>query len=225
MFLAIALYLATAATPQQEVESFQKELIAALRKGDRAALEPMLTDGFTFVHSTGGLDTKKMYIDSSVTAAQAGRAPDIERLEDHIEIYDGRTAVATSRAVIHGRGDDIPLRSTHVYVKTGDRWQWAGGQSTALPLRPKALAAVKPDAYVGRYELADRRVLTIVAAGDILKAQLPGFREAELIPQSTTDFAWFNPELNIKSELVFIDRDTVAWRRDGKEVWRATRVK
>lgn len=225
MFLAIALYLATAATPQQDVEAFQSTLVAALRKGDRASLEQMLTDGFTFVHSTGGLDTKKEYIDGAVQAAQAGRAADIERLEQHMVFYGGRTAIATGRAIIHGRGDDILLRSTEIYVKTKDRWQWAGGQSTSLPVRPKALVTINPDSYAGRFALNDNRVLTLTAAGDVLKAQLAGFREAELIPQSPTEFAWFNPEVNIRSELVFIDADTVAYRRDGKEIWRARRVK
>jgi ketosteroid isomerase-like protein len=228
MLLAMALYLATVTTPQQDVEAFQRDLIAALGKGDRAALEQMLTDGFTFVHSTGALDTKKMYIDSTVAAAQAGRAPDIEVLEDRIEVYDGRTAVATSRAVIHGRDGDMPLRSTHVYVKTANRWRWAGGQSTPLPVRPRALVTIAPDVrntYAGRYALSDGRILTIAVDGDALMAQLPNFRRAELIPQSQTEFAWFNVDVNMKSELVFIDRDTVTWRRDGKEIWRAARVK
>ncbi len=219
-------------SPDKEVDRFQHELIAALKAGDRAALERLIADGFTLVHATGGLDTRAQYIDTIVTAAQAGHAPDIERLDNAVQVYDGHTAVAVSRAIIHGRGDDMVLRSTHVYVKRGGHWQWAGGQSTRLPTRPQAAAVIPPavrDSYAGRYEVGPGRLLTVRVEGDALKAELPGFREAELIARTETEFAWFNPELNLDAQLVFV-RDAgavthAAFRRDGKDVWRAARVR
>jgi hypothetical protein len=215
------------------VAAFQQELIAALKQGDRAALERLIAEGFTFVHSTGGLDTRREYIDNTVAAAQAGRAPDLERLDEHVEVYDGHTAVFTGRAILRGRGDDIRLRSTHVYVKREGRWQWAGGQSTRLPNRPAAtamLTSAQREAYAGRYEIGPNRVLTVSLQGDALKASLPGFREAELIPRTDTEFAWFNPDLNVESQLLFVRDGAGAvthavWRRDGKDVWRAARAK
>jgi hypothetical protein len=236
--VALSAVLAGGETPaapeslEQEVAAFQRELITALKAGDRPALERMIAEGFTFVHATGGLDSRAEYIDNTVSAAQAGRAPNIERLDDHVQVYDGHTAVATSRA-LHGRGDDLLIRSTHVYLKRGQRWQWAGGQSTRLPTRPRAAVAVPPavrDSYVGRYEVGPGRVLTISVQDDALKALLPGFREAELIARTETEFAWFNPELNIESQLLFVRDDAgavthAAYRRDGKEVWRAPRMK
>lgn len=224
---------AVPAAVRQEIEALQVELVAALRNGDRPALERLLADGFTFVHSTGGLDTKREHIDGVAAAAAAGRAPSIERLEQQVQSYDGHTAVTVSRAVLRGRGDDMLLRSTHVYVKTGGRWQWAGGQSTRLPNRPPALATIAPalrDAYAGRYEVGPGRVLVVSVQGDTLRALLPGFREAELVARTETEFAWFNPDLNLESQLVFVrDADGTpthaAWRRDGKEVWRAARLR
>ena len=225
----------TAATPpsaETEIDAFQRELIPALKSGDRPALERFIADGFTFVHSTGGLDTRAQYIDNVVSAAKAGRAPDIERLDTQVQVHDGHTAVAVSRAIVHNRGEDMLLRSTHVYVKRDGRWQWAGGQSTRLPTRPQA-AAIPPavrDSYAGRYQVGPDRVLTVSLEGDALKAALPGFREAELIARSETEFAWFNPDLNLDAQLVFVrDADgTVthaAFRREGKEAWRAPRLK
>lgn len=237
--VALAVLLAGGAAPdppasaEQEVDRFQHELITALRAGDRPALERLLADGFTFVHSTGGLDTRAQYIDNIVTAAQAGRAPDIERLDHAVQVYDGHTAVTTSRAIVRGRGDEMLLRSTHVYVKRGAQWQWAGGQSTRLPTRPQAAVTISTavrDSYAGRYEVGPGRVLTVRVDGDALKAVLPGFREAELIARTEAEFAWFNPELNLDAQLVFA-RDVsgavthAAFRRDGKEVWRAARLK
>jgi ketosteroid isomerase-like protein len=238
LLLAAALAVADqpAAAPasvQQEIEALQVELIAALRSGDRPALERLLADGFTFVHATGGLDTKREHIDGVAAAAAAGRAPNIERLEQQVQAYDGRTAVTVSRAVLRGRGEDTLLRSTHVYVKTGGRWQWAGGQSTRLPNRPAATATLPPalrDAYAGRYQVGPDRVLTVSVQADTLRAHLPGFKEAELVPRTESEFAWFNPELNLESQVVFVrDADGAvthaAYRRDGKEVWRAARLK
>jgi hypothetical protein len=223
---------AVPADPKLEIAEFQKALITALKKGDRAQLERLIADGFTFVHSTGGLDTKKIYIDSIVTGAQAGRATDIERLDEHIEIFDGHTAVNTTRGIVRRAGDETLLRSTHVYIKRGDGWQWAGGQSTRLPSRPKATATLTAElrrAYAGRYAINPDRVLTVREEGDLLKASLPGFREAELIPRTETELAWFNPELNIESQILFIRDETgivthAVYRRDGKDIWRAARV-
>ena len=220
-------------SPEQEVAAFQRELVTALKQGDRPALERLIADGFTFVHSTGGLDARAQYIDNIVSAAQAGRAADIERLEDHVQVYDGHTAVVTSRAVLRGRGDDMLLRSTHVYVKRSARWQWAGGQSTRLPTRPQAAVVIPSavrDSYAGRYEVGAGRLLTVSVQDDALKVLLPGFREAELIARTDTEFAWFNPELNLDAQLIFVRDDAgavthAAFRREGREVWRAPRVK
>lgn len=57
---------------------------------------------------------------------------------------------------------------------------------------PSSMAAVR-DAYADRYEISAGRILTISAQGETLKANLPGFREAELIQESETEFARFNP--------------------------------
>lgn len=45
-----------------EVEAFENDLIQALRKGDRAALERMLAEGFVFIHSTGAIETREEYL-------------------------------------------------------------------------------------------------------------------------------------------------------------------
>jgi hypothetical protein len=164
-------------TPEAQVAAFQRELVIARRQGDRADLERLIADGFTFVHSTGGLDSKKEYVDNVVSAVQAGRGPDIERLEEHVQIYDGRTAVFT-KAGHPARPRRRPAAAQHAR------------------LRPQAGAILTPaqrEAYAGRYEVGPSRVLTVSVQGETLKALLPGFREAELIARSATEFAWFQP--------------------------------
>src|SRR5262245_1895395 len=99
--LAVVVFLAGAspapATAEQEVEAFAKELFDALRRHDTGALERFLTDGFTFVHSTGGLETKKTYIDWNMTVPTS-EGPRDEPVREHLEVYDGHTAVATVRS-------------------------------------------------------------------------------------------------------------------------------
>jgi hypothetical protein len=110
---------------------------------------------------------------------------------------------------------------------------WLAGHSTLLPVRPATLATLTAEtraAYAGRYDIGNGRLLTITSDGETLRANIPGFREAELIPQSETELAWFNPDLNIKANLLIIrDADGnvthAAYVRDGRELWRAPRVK
>src|SRR5262245_16600930 len=90
----LALLCGMAASPapsaaEQEFRAFERDLVGALKSGDRPALERLIADPFTFIHSTGALETRKMYVDNAVAAREAGRRPDIELLEDHLEIYDG----------------------------------------------------------------------------------------------------------------------------------------
>jgi len=72
--------------------------------------------------------------------------------------------------------------------------------------------------------------LTITQEGETLTALVTGFHPAELIPQSVTEFVWFNPDFNVYSQIVFI-RDEggrvthAAFLREGQEVWRAKNVK
>ncbi|MCM3904940.1 MAG: nuclear transport factor 2 family protein [Pyrinomonadaceae bacterium] len=51
------------AKAEEEIRTLRQALLDAGRRNDRAALEQMIADGFTFIHSTGSIDTKKQWID------------------------------------------------------------------------------------------------------------------------------------------------------------------
>lgn len=197
------------------------------KRKDRAACERLLADGFTFIHSTGGMETKQEYIDHAVAGTQLFQRAESETIDEQIRVYEGRTAVWTSHSVWRNKGDktETNLRSTNVFIKTGGRWQWAAGESTRLPSRPKA-AAIDHNlykGYVGQYEVGGGRTLAVTAEGETLKGIVTGFRPAELIPQSATDFIWFNPDFNVYSEVIFIKDGGglvthAAFRREGQEV-------
>jgi hypothetical protein len=66
----------------------------------------------------------------------------------------------------------------------------AFGEPYKLP-RIRTVAKVDPaiyDAYVGRYELAPDRIMTITREGDHLMAQPTGQRKLEIFPESETEF-------------------------------------
>jgi hypothetical protein len=121
------------AQTEQELKTRRDAFFEALRRGDRPLLEPFLATGFTFTHSTGRLEERDEFIARALADAKGGPAPAIEFLEDHIRIYDGHTAVWTTRSLRRGGPTgDIEFRSTDVLVKTNGQWQWAAVHSTRL---------------------------------------------------------------------------------------------
>jgi hypothetical protein len=222
------------ANTERELRALRHDFMEALKLGDRAALERILADGFTFVHSTGGMETRKEYIDRAVANARAPRAPDIEFTDERMSIYEGRTVIWVTRTVGRNKatGAETIFRGTDVLVKAGGRWQWASVHSTSLLSRPKAAAIARSlyTAYAGQYEIAPGRTLTVTEEGETLRGMMPGFRPAELIPKSETEFVWFNPDSNVRAQIIFIRGESgpvthAAFRRDGEEVWRAKKVK
>jgi len=219
---------------ERAVRAARQQVIEAGRTKDRAAFERLLAEEFTFVHSTGGRETRAQFIDNNVAGATIAQGSDFETLDEKIRVYDDRFAVWMSSSVarMRGTGRENRLRSTNLFIKRDGRWLYLSGQSTRLPSRPKAVAveAAVLDGYVGEYTVPPARTLTIRKDGDALRVALAGFSEAELVPHSATEFVWFNPESNLYSELHFVKdaagRATHAiWVREGEEVWRAPKVK
>lgn len=222
------------AKAEQEIMAVRQELFEAARRKDRAAYERLIAEGFTFVHATGGAETRREYIDHLVSGAQLFQRADSETLNEQINVYEGHAAIWTSHTVWRNRNDNSEtiLRSTNVFIKTGGRWQWAAGQSTRLPSRPRAAPVERSlyKDYVGQYEIGAGRSLAVTQEGETLRGLITGARPAELIPQTATEFLWFNPDYNVYSQIVFV-RDEggrvthAAFLRDGQGVWRAKKVK
>lgn len=219
---------AMAATP--EIAAFSQELFGAMERRDRAVLERLIADDFVFVHSTGGMDTRRQFIDKAVAGTHSSQTDKSEFLEIQLRVFDAHTAIRISRSVRNkGEPSELNLRTLHVYAKGPKGWQWLSGQSTALPARPKALAIDTRvyDDYAGVYTIDPVRTLTVTRDGNTLRARTDR-SSAELVPRSATEFAWFNPENIVVGELVFVTaadgRVTHAiFRRSGQEMWRGTK--
>ncbi|HET6934866.1 MAG TPA: DUF4440 domain-containing protein [Candidatus Angelobacter sp.] len=219
---------------EREVRALQRDWMDAMTRGDRAALDRIIGENFTFIHSTGGMEGKKEYIDRAAAGAQLFQRSEITVEGEQLHLYEDRTAVWTSRLTMRNKTDhtETNLQSTNVYVKTNGRWQWVAGQSTRLPTRPEpaTINGAVLKTYAGQYSIAAGRSLTVTEDGGTLRAVVTGYRPAELVPKTETEFVWFNPEMNVYSEVVFV-RDSsgqvtqAVFQREGVEVWRGKKVK
>lgn len=221
---------------EQEVRAANQELKEASRRKDRAAFERLIADDFTFIHSNGATDTKKTYIDKATAGAfsiqQAGAGVEVQ--DEQLRLYEGSTAVWITRGTLVNKSQntEMSLRSVAVYVRIDGRWQWVFGQSSPLPARPKAAAIDHRlyDTYTGEYEIGAGRTFTVIKEGDTLRGLTTNRQPGELIPKSDTEFIWFNPNVNLDAQVIFIKGESgqvthVAFRANGQEVWRAKKVK
>lgn len=213
-----------------EAEAFERDLISALRKGDRTSLERMLAEGFIFIHSTGGLETREEYLKNANGGNLLLQRTEFENLDTAWSVY-GDTAIRYGRTIMRNKaaGTENRMRNISVYVKKDGRWLWASGQSTKLPVRPKAAqidARLYGD-YAGQYKIGGERTFTVTKENGVLFGLVTGRNKAELIPASETVFVWFNENNDVGFvEVVFVrgadGKTSEAFlRQNGQEMWRA----
>lgn len=218
-----------------EAQAFEKELIGALRKGDRDALERMIGDGFVFIHSTGPLETREEYIKRSSGGNLTLQHTEFENFDETWRVYEN-TVIHYARSVLLNKAANTEnrLRNISVYVKTASRgWQWVSGQSTKLPVRPKAatIDAKITDEYIGVYQINNERTFTVTKENGALYGLITGRMKFELIPSSNTSFVFFNENNDPGFMEVAFAADAngkateAVLRLNGQEVWRAKKVK
>jgi ketosteroid isomerase-like protein len=108
--------------------------VKALLANDIAAVEELLADELTYVHSNGSLDTKESYLDALRSGATRYLAMEMANLR--VRSY-GDTAVVTGTMDARVRMGDREVnpkpRALIVYVKRDGRWQMVAWQTTNLP--------------------------------------------------------------------------------------------
>ena len=117
----------------KEVKQVLRQIQEASLRMDKAALEQLLADDFTFANSVGIASVKRQHIEAL--------APDRFKLdsfvteEENVRVY-GNTAVVTSsserKAKVGGRDVSGRVRSLMVLVKRGGRWQLVAQQDTPI---------------------------------------------------------------------------------------------
>lgn len=123
----------TAAEVEREVLQADAARVKALVENDVGALEQLLGDDLTYVHSNGTLDTKASYIE----ALRSGRSRylTMDMSETAVRAL-GDTALINARfeaRVKVGDGEVNPrARVLIVYAKRDGRWQMVAWESTAI---------------------------------------------------------------------------------------------
>ena len=144
VLLAVVLAFAPAVLAQtgkaeQQVVQAEKDRFAAMVKGDRPALEKLLSDDLTYTHSTALLETKEQFI-KSVTGGNIDYVSIVPSEPDWKVRINGTNAVVNGVAAVNvidnGNDRKIRIRFTTAHVNRGGAWQLLAWQATVFP-QPK----------------------------------------------------------------------------------------
>jgi ketosteroid isomerase-like protein len=106
----------------------------AMQKADWAALEALLADDLTYVHSTARLESKREHV-ANLRAGKPhyrGIAPRERRVRVHggVGVVNGVSEMHVDNA---GKEQRFTVRYLAVYAKSGDAWRMIAWQSTRVP--------------------------------------------------------------------------------------------
>jgi ketosteroid isomerase-like protein len=142
--LAISMTFAVASRLQAgqavDVPTLEANWARALLATDMKALEAMFSDDLVYIHSTGGLQNKKDYLDSIRTGNL--RYKSITPVGSPRFRTFGNTATVSSRYDLElesGRSGKITpytIQYLTVYVNEGGTWRIVAQQTTSVPKRP-----------------------------------------------------------------------------------------
>jgi ketosteroid isomerase-like protein len=117
-----------------EVRLAEEQRFAAMTKQDMTALDTLLDEDLTYVHSTGELQSKAAFI--ALLKSRKLVYESIAPSEVQVRAYDG-IAVATGRSQMQVRAASgemsFGIRFTEVYIRRGGRWLLTAWESVRLP--------------------------------------------------------------------------------------------
>lgn len=149
---------------------------------DRAALEQIFADDYTFIHGHGFTDDKAATINDQLNtdSIQPVPVPDLGQLQ----VFND---VAILKRLI--RGPQGSNYNTNVFIKKNGRWQFALSQTTLLQPERKTMEtkAETLAAYTGKYE-SQGRLLSITNRSDTLVANIAKIPKRKLLPAANNIF-------------------------------------
>jgi hypothetical protein len=209
----------------KELSRVYSDLDRAIVHRDRAALEPLLAQPFTFVHAGGGVDSGTTFLNrvAAGTAMQRQQASDYAEFDIAWNIYDGRTAIRRSRVRFRyaGNASETWMLQSRIFVKT-DRWRMANSHSTLIHEGPIVDAATYGN-FAGAYFPESGAPLVLSWNGGGILATWPDIgTSTQIFPASQTEFKDGYRRLRFT-----VDREgraTAVTRMQGdKEVWHGIR--
>ena len=121
-------------TTEADVLQADDRRFEAMRKGDFSALEAVLADDLTYVHSTARQETKAEHV-ANLRAGKPryrGIAPRDRKARVHgdIGIVNGTSEMDVENA---GKEQKFTVRYLAIYAKSGGQWRMTAWQSTKVP--------------------------------------------------------------------------------------------
>ncbi|HEX3197176.1 MAG TPA: nuclear transport factor 2 family protein [Propionibacteriaceae bacterium] len=102
-------------------------------KKDRATMERLMADDYSYTHSNGEVNDKSA--DIKETMSEDIKWTDSKSEDLKVRMY-GDVAVVTGQLTLTGSAQNYvagPRRFTEIWVKHGGRWLNVGGQTTLVP--------------------------------------------------------------------------------------------
>ena len=119
---------------KQHILKLEEQRIQAFLAADTDALERILSDDFTFIHTSTNMDSKQRFLERLLTGTLKYNVLSTEGVQ--VRIY-GNSAVVTGRAAMQVtvRGDQrrYGYAYTGVYAQRDSGWQMVAFQATRIP--------------------------------------------------------------------------------------------
>jgi ketosteroid isomerase-like protein len=118
---------------EQAIRKLDEQRIAALTQPDIPVLERMMTDDFTYTHSSGQVQTKAEFLGDFKSGKRVFKS--LKQEDVQVRVYEN-VAIVTGRCTLlgvnGGKDFELPMRFIEVYTSNHGNWQWATWQSTRL---------------------------------------------------------------------------------------------
>jgi ketosteroid isomerase-like protein len=114
------------------VQAAENAWIEAMKSADKAGLEAVLADDIMYSHSNNKLETKADVIEAVTKGANKYLSIDLS--DSKYRQYGNNVVVTNHKAVIKGSQAGVAnLYVTHVWARTGGKWQMVNRQATRFP--------------------------------------------------------------------------------------------
>ena len=133
VFVLSGTFAAQNAKVEQAIRKLDEQRIAALTQPDIPALERMMTDDFTYTHSSGQVQTKAEFLGDFKSGKRVFKS--LKQEDVQVRVY-GNVAIVSGRCTLlgvnEGKDFELPMRFIEVYTSNQGDWQWVTWQSTKL---------------------------------------------------------------------------------------------
>ena len=133
VFSQVIAFAAQDSKAEQAIRKLDEQRIAALLQPDYPTLERIMSDDFTYTHSSGQVQTKAELLGDFKSGKRIFKS--LKEEDVQVRAY-GNVAIVTGRCTLigvnAGKDFELPMRFIEVYSNTNGHWQWVTWQSTRL---------------------------------------------------------------------------------------------